>query len=233
MTGKIKNRLPPFVPLLISTIDTPAWKAMSHGARSLYIALRRRVPNGRNRAFISQRNAQQEIRANRRSIARWFGELEHYGFIVLMTPGSLGVEGKGKAPHWRLTELGNTSAASAQGCLEPPTRDFLKWDGSVFQEKQNPGAPAAPPWCTEYTTPGAPAAPLIVASGAYGVAIEPEASGADGGAITSLPLPPELPRPAPAHAHAQLSERKNINGAFPELPKFLRRANQHQLSDTG
>jgi len=35
-----------------------------------------------------------------------------------------------KAPHWRLTEL---------GCMaEPPTRDFMRWDGIVFQEQKKP-----------------------------------------------------------------------------------------------
>ena len=29
---------------------------------------------------------------------------QHYGFIVMTDPGGLGVEGKGKAPHFRLTE---------------------------------------------------------------------------------------------------------------------------------
>ena len=29
-----KNRLPPFVPLLIDTIDSPAWRALSHGAKN-------------------------------------------------------------------------------------------------------------------------------------------------------------------------------------------------------
>jgi hypothetical protein len=37
-----KGRLQPFVPLLIETLDTPAWKAMSMGARVLYAALKRR-----------------------------------------------------------------------------------------------------------------------------------------------------------------------------------------------
>jgi len=37
-----KNRLPPFVPLLIATLDAPAWRAMSHGARGLFVALKRR-----------------------------------------------------------------------------------------------------------------------------------------------------------------------------------------------
>jgi hypothetical protein len=29
-----KNKLPPFVPLLIATLDSAAWRTMSHGARS-------------------------------------------------------------------------------------------------------------------------------------------------------------------------------------------------------
>ena len=43
--GRNKGRLPPFVPLLVDTLDTPAWRTMSHGARSLYIAIRRRLSN--------------------------------------------------------------------------------------------------------------------------------------------------------------------------------------------
>jgi hypothetical protein len=59
--AKDKGRLPPFVPLLVSTIDTPAWRAMSHGARSLYVSLKRRVPKQRNRAYLSYREASREI----------------------------------------------------------------------------------------------------------------------------------------------------------------------------
>jgi len=115
-----------FVPLLISTLDSPAWKALSHGAKALYVALKRRVPRDRNRAFVSYRQAQAEIRSSTRKIGEWFRELEHYGFIVLASHGSLGVDGKGKAPHWRLTELGSISRANADGLPEPPTRDFQK-----------------------------------------------------------------------------------------------------------
>jgi hypothetical protein len=130
------NRLPPFVPLLNDTIDSPAWRAMSHGARVLYIALRRRYSqNAHNngRVFLSQRHAKHELGSNRTYIARWYRELQHYGFIVQTTPGCLGVDGKGRAPHWRLTELGHFK--------EPPTRDFIRWDRTKFRarEKQNPG----------------------------------------------------------------------------------------------
>jgi hypothetical protein len=48
--------------------------------------------------------------------------------------GSLGVEGKGKAPHWRLTELGYMH--------ELPTRDFDRWTGAKFTDrKTKPRAP--------------------------------------------------------------------------------------------
>jgi hypothetical protein len=61
----------------------------------------------------------------------WFRELQHYGFIVMVTPGVLGVEGKGKAPRWRLTELGYMR--------EPPTHDFRRWMGTNSKrQKQNP-----------------------------------------------------------------------------------------------
>ena len=136
--GKIDGQ---FVPLLHATLDCPAWRAASHGARSLYVALRRRVPRDRNKAFVSYRDACKELSNGRHKIRECFAELEHYGFIVLATAGSLGVDGKGKAPHWRLTELGNTSKASADGRFDPPTRDYLRWDGVPFDPKSVPLQP--------------------------------------------------------------------------------------------
>lgn len=126
-----RNRLPPFVPLLIATLDTPAWLELSHGAKALYIALRRRYfPNNPNngRIFLSQRMAVKEIGSHHNQIARWFRELQHYGFIVMTAPGYLGVEGKGQSPRWRLTELDYMK--------EPPTRDFTRWDGTPFVDKK-------------------------------------------------------------------------------------------------
>jgi hypothetical protein len=132
---KPKNRLPPFVPLLIDTMDSPAWRAMSHGARSLYVALKRRYNvnfHNNGKLFLSQRMAAKETGSHHNEIARWFRELQHYGFIVMVTPGALGVEGKGKAPRWRLTELG----LRVGGEPEYPTRDFLHWGGNKFKDKK-------------------------------------------------------------------------------------------------
>jgi hypothetical protein len=130
-----KGRLSPFVPLLIETLDAPAWRAVSHGAARLYIALRRRYsPHRHNNGhiYLSLRVAHKELRSDPKQIARWFRELEHYGFIVMTTQGYLGIDGKGKAPHWRLTELGTP--------LGQPTRDFLSWKGGKFRASkiQNP-----------------------------------------------------------------------------------------------
>jgi hypothetical protein len=137
-----KGRLSPFVPLLKDTLASPAWRAMSHGARSLYVALRARYSiNSHNngRIYLSQRQAAREVGSGYNSIARWFRELQHFGFIVQTKGGSLGLNGKGTAPHWRLTELGTRVG----GELENPTNDFLRWDGTPFEDKTRPrkGAP--------------------------------------------------------------------------------------------
>jgi hypothetical protein len=124
-----RERLPPFVPLFVRTLDCPAWRALSHGGRSLYTALKRRVGASNNgRLFLSQRAAQREIGSHHNEIARWFRELQHYGFIEMTEPGHLGVEGKGKAPHWRLTELSYLG--------QPATREFDRWNGRKFLDRK-------------------------------------------------------------------------------------------------
>ena len=66
-----------FVMLLTSTLDSPAWRAMSLGARLLYVSVRRRSSkNTQNngRIFLSQRKAAIELRTHHNQIARWFRE---------------------------------------------------------------------------------------------------------------------------------------------------------------
>jgi hypothetical protein len=186
------------------------------------------VPRDRNRAYISHRDACKELSNGRRKIREWFAELEHYGFIALALPGSLGVDGEGKAPHWRLTELGNTSKASADGLFEAPGRDYLRWDGVLFDptpfrysrkreyEKQNPGiavdttlvSPSTPP-LESASTPPQPE------SGVHGGAIEGELSGVRGGAISRLTTIGKSPPLFPASSEGSL-EDKNHGGVFDE-----------------
>ena len=110
---------------------------MSHGAQALYIALKRRYnmqAHNNGRLYLSHRMAAEEIRSSSNQITRWFRELQYYGFIVMMSRGYLGIYGKGQAPRWRLTEVGYMK--------EPPTRDFIRWNGVQFSEKkkQDPAA---------------------------------------------------------------------------------------------
>jgi hypothetical protein len=128
-----KGRMPDFVALYKATMKTLAWKVMSHGAKSLYVALKsRHNTNLQNAVFVSTRIAAKELGSNKDSITRWLQELQHYGFIVVITPGHLGVEGKGKAPRIRLTDCWYLG--------KPPTRDFEYWNGTKFryEKKQNP-----------------------------------------------------------------------------------------------
>src|SRR5204863_7840280 len=108
MNKKDKGRLPPFVPIDQEMMRSGAWRATSFGARLLYMHLKRRwsfKQRNNGRIYLSQRDAQEEMGLGvRDSISRWYRELQHYGFIVMTNPGSLGIDGKGKAPHWRLTE---------------------------------------------------------------------------------------------------------------------------------
>ena len=88
------------------------------------------MPNGRNRAFGSYRHAAARVEGKPKENPRVVcgaGALRIYPSSPCIA--SLGVDGKGKAPHWTLTECGQTSRASAEGLFEPPTNDFLKWDG--------------------------------------------------------------------------------------------------------
>lgn len=185
-----KGRLPPgFIVLLPETIDSPAWRAMSHGAKALYVALKRRVNRGSNRGFISYRHAEAELRSSQRKIGEWFKELEHYGFMVLAMPGSLGVEGKGKSPQWRLTENGSTSKKSASGVFEDATKDFLRWDGTPFRPKRKKQNPASYGGYTPLPTWDTPKPK----SASYGVGIGGEEGASYGVGITRLTTRGSLP----------------------------------------
>jgi hypothetical protein len=130
-----KNKNPPFVMVTNQVLDSPAWRAMSLGARLLYIALKRRYSSNRKNngnIFLSHRHARKEIGSGLTEIARWYRELQYYGFIVMMDPGCLGVNGKGRATKWRLTEVAYMRGTSSKSSEDMPTMDFLKWKGVPF-----------------------------------------------------------------------------------------------------
>src|SRR5215831_18789495 len=129
-----KNRLPPFVPLIKSTMAAPAWRAMSPGARMLYIELRGRLRNdyaNNGKVFLSDRNAAKAVGVTPGSIVRYYAENEHFGFLRKTSEGFLGADGRGIAAHYRFTEFPHGT--------HPPTRDFEKWDGELFVYRPRPG----------------------------------------------------------------------------------------------
>jgi hypothetical protein len=132
-----KGHLPPFVPLIRTTLASPAWKQLSFGARSLYVVLRSylRVDSANNgKVFRSYRDAANDLGTKSlRSVQRWFRELEHFGFIAMTTGACLGVDGDGIAAHWLLTEC---PSFDAKGNHIAATRDFECWDGTPFRDPE-------------------------------------------------------------------------------------------------
>src|SRR5262245_34767386 len=126
MSKKRKGRLPPFIPVIRTTWDSPAWKQLSYGARCLYIVLRsylRHDSLNNGKVFRSYREAATDLGTkSTRSVQRWFRELDHYAFIVMTTGGCLGVDGGGIAPHWRITECPTFDAKGNQIAATPRLR---------------------------------------------------------------------------------------------------------------
>jgi hypothetical protein len=124
-----KGHLPPFVPLIRTTLASPAWKQLSFGARSLYVVLRSylRVDSANNgKVYRAYRKTADDLGTGSiRSVQRWFRELEHYGFTRMTTGPCLGVDGDGVAAHWRLTEC---PSYDAKGNQIAATREFERWD---------------------------------------------------------------------------------------------------------
>jgi hypothetical protein len=135
------NRIGPYVALPKAIKNTPAWRAMSPGARLLWIELRGWLRNdwsNNGRMFCSCRIAAKEIGCNKDTVAHYYVENEHFGFLRKTRGGCLGVDGYGIAPHYRFTDLPHGTHAA--------TRDFEKWGGAPFvyqprraaRKKQNP-----------------------------------------------------------------------------------------------
>jgi hypothetical protein len=110
----------PYVKIIKAMLKEPAWLALSYGARCLYVLLKSYY-NGENngRVYVGVRRAAKELGAGRNSAERWFRELDNLGFIEPTQRAFLGIDGKGSATHWRLTEIGYMG--------EQPTRDYKRW----------------------------------------------------------------------------------------------------------
>jgi hypothetical protein len=119
----------PHVQVPKAIMATPAWRAMSPEARLVWIELRGWLRNDRlnnGKVHRSCRKAAVAIGINKDTIARRYVENEHYGFLRKTRGGFLGSDGRGVAAEYLFTDL-------AYG-THPPTRDYEKWDGSIFEK---------------------------------------------------------------------------------------------------
>ena len=115
-------------------MQSAAWKHMSMGARMLYIALIKNLSftaDNNGKIFLATRKAADEIGASQRRVCVWFRELEHYGFIVQTDPGNAM-----RAARWRITDVG---WGKLDGKGIEPTKDYLKWDGVLFERHNSDG----------------------------------------------------------------------------------------------
>jgi hypothetical protein len=132
----------PFVAIPKAILATPAWRAMSPGARLVWIDTRGWLRNDGSNNGKLHRSCRAAAKAigtkSMDSIVKWFAENEHYGFLYKTSEGFLGGDGRGIAAKYRFTDL-------AYG-THPPTRDFEIWSGELFtytprrrgRKKQNP-----------------------------------------------------------------------------------------------
>jgi hypothetical protein len=114
-------------------LNSAAWKHTSPGARLLYIALLRNLSfraynNGK--LFLATRRAADELGASQRIVCIWFRELEHYGFVEMTEPGSVGP--KGRATRWRITDM---NWGELDGKPIRSTKDYLQWTGELFERR--------------------------------------------------------------------------------------------------
>jgi hypothetical protein len=100
-----KGKLAPFVPIFRHTMKSPAWRALSVGARATFLQLKSNYnTNAQNAVFLSARDAAKEFDVNKDTAGKWLRELEHYGFLVMVQGSHLGASGNGKAALYRLTD---------------------------------------------------------------------------------------------------------------------------------
>jgi hypothetical protein len=121
-----KGRQPPWISVFRHTWKSAAWKALSFGARALYVELAANYNTKMmNSVFMSARTGAKQLNTSKDSITLWLRELEHYDFLVKVSGPFLGLDGEGKSAHYRFTDrwYGN----------KEPTYDFQNWDGVMFE----------------------------------------------------------------------------------------------------
>lgn len=95
--------------LIRTTMETPAWRALSSTAQALYpwLKLEWRGPDANNNGKIrlSTRQAGEKLGVIPDTAAKAFLDLQRKGFIVQTEAACLGVEGAARSPAYEITEL--------------------------------------------------------------------------------------------------------------------------------
>lgn len=95
--------------MLRSTMETPAWRALTTTGQALYPWLKMEWKgakfNNNGDISLAVRTAAERIGCGRDTAARGFHDLQAKGFLLLTSHGRMGVEGKGTAPTYEITEL--------------------------------------------------------------------------------------------------------------------------------
>jgi hypothetical protein len=107
-------------------MNTPAWLALSVGARALFLELKSNYnTKAQNAVFLSARDGEKQLGVNKDTVCKWMHELEHYRFIVEVQGAHLGDWHRRCSPlssdglplrwtgtHLRFSELGRCSVRS-------------------------------------------------------------------------------------------------------------------------
>jgi hypothetical protein len=123
--NKKSYKHPDYIAIYRHTFKSAAWQALSVGARATYLELTSNYNTKRmNAVYLAARTGAKRLGAGKNTITKWLRELQHYGLIVLVQGGSLGVRGYALAQKFRLTDrpYGDTRA----------TYDFQNWTGELF-----------------------------------------------------------------------------------------------------
>lgn len=98
-----------FAPMIRTTMDTPAWRALSSAAQALYpwLKLEWHGPkfNNNGKLQLSVRQASEAMGVNKDTVGRAFVDLQRKGFVVITQEARLGVGGAARASSYELTEI--------------------------------------------------------------------------------------------------------------------------------
>lgn len=113
--------------MLRSTMETPAWRALTPTAQALYVWVKFewKGPNANNngRIRLPVRTAAERLGCNMKTAGRAFHDLQAKGFLILTEHGRMGSEGKGEAPTYEITELATIGTDSHSG-----RKLYLSWE---------------------------------------------------------------------------------------------------------